>query len=133
VRHYMLTRLYLGWHAIVSALFGLELIVAPRGLISGPSTVTVFGLRPPWQWGLMFGALAVVCLAGVRWPLYAWRPALLALIVVQVCWAIALTAPLFTTGRANLLAPAPWVALAVTSIIIGRYTEAQERSTAGRG
>jgi hypothetical protein len=128
VHRYLLVRLYLSWHAAASIGFGLEMLLAPARLISSPAMATVYGLAPPWEWGLLFEALAVICATGARWPLQAWRPAIFALALAQVCWASALLAPLILHHpTTNILAATPWIALAVTSTLIAWHTIREER------
>jgi hypothetical protein len=133
VRRYLLVRLYLGWHAAVGFGFGAELLIAPHRLVTGPSLTTVYGLRPPWQWGVLFMALAVICAVGANRPLHMWRVAIIALGVAQICWALGLLAPLLTDGRTNLLASLPWVALGVTSGIVALETDREERPSGAGG
>ena len=128
MRRYLVVRLYLGWHSCVATGFALELLFAPRRLLAGTATVTVYSLAPPSTWGLLFLMLAVICAVGWRWPRHAWRLSILALAVAQICWALALLAPLFVDGhRTNLLASLPWIALGVTSGIVAVETNFEER------
>jgi hypothetical protein len=132
VQPHLLIRLYLGWHAIAAAYFALELLFAPVRLITGPATITVYRMASPRVWGLLFVGLALICAAGARWPRHAWRLSVIALTTAQIAWALALFSPMFVGGRTNLLASAPWITLAVTSLVVAHYTHLQETRTGRR-
>jgi hypothetical protein len=123
---HLLVRLYLGWHACAAFYFGGELLLAPVRLISGPATVTIYRMASPRLWGLMFLVLALICAGGSYRPRTLWRQSIIVLGTTQTAWALGLFTPLFFGGRTNLLASAPWIALAVSSLLVAHYTHLQE-------
>lgn len=138
LQRYVLVRLYLGWWVAAAFLFATDLIAFPQRLVDGPSTAAVYELMaPPW-WGLAFLSMAALCAYGCARPLEAWRFAILALGIAQIAWALGLAVPIVQHWNepdyhGNVLAPTAWVVLAVTTGIIGFWTNREERRPSGQG